>query len=71
MVGEILESNPEVLDKITENGHEIAFHTMHHDRLDVLTEDDFVVELKRFSELTNKKSKGFRAPTFSLNHNTK
>ena len=71
VVGEILESNPEVLDKITENGHEIAFHTMHHDRLDVLTEDDFVVELKRFSELTNKKSKGFRAPTFSLNYNTK
>ena len=70
MVGEILELNPEILDKITENGHEIAFHTMHHNRLDALTRDDFAAELKRFAELTNGKSRGFRAPTFSLNHNT-
>jgi len=70
VVGEILESNPEILDKITGGGHEIAFHTMYHDRLDVLTKDDFVTELNRFSELTGGKSKGFRAPTFSLNQNT-
>lgn len=70
MVGEVLESNPEILDKIVENGHEIAFHTMHHDRLDILTKDDFVAELKRFAELTDRRSRGFRAPTFSLNQNT-
>lgn len=71
VVGEILESNPEILDKIVENGHEIAFHTMHHDRLEkISTKESFIVELKRFSELTNAKSKGFRAPTFSLNQKT-
>lgn len=70
VVGEILESNPEIIDKIIENGHEIAFHTMHHDRLDILTKDNFTMELKRFTELTDGKSRGFRAPTFSLNHNT-
>ena len=69
VVGELLEYKPELLDKIIENDHEIGFHTMHHNRLD---EDDFKgkfsQELDRFSELTQKRSIGFRAPTFSLNN---
>ncbi|NDB92903.1 MAG: DUF3473 domain-containing protein, partial [Nitrososphaeria archaeon] len=71
VVGEILEFKPEILDKIIENGHEIAFHTMHHRRLDVMTKDDFSQEVKEFANITNKKSRGFRAPTFSLNEKTK
>ena len=69
-VGEILDSKPEILDKIIENGHEIAFHTMHHKKLDISTKEEFSEEVKNFAKITNKKSKGFRAPTFSLNHNT-
>ena len=68
VVGKLLENNPEIFDTIIENDHEIAFHTMNHDRID--TEEfkpKFTDELKKFSKLTNKKSKGFRAPTFSLN----
>ena len=69
VVGELLEYEPELLDKIIENDHEIGFHTMHHNRLD---EDDFKgkfsQELDRFTELTQKRSIGFRAPTFSLNN---
>ena len=69
VVGELLEYKPELLDKIIENDHEIGFHTMHHNRLD---EDDFKgkfsQELDRFAELTQKRSIGFRAPTFSLNN---
>ena len=34
VVGELLESNPEILDKILDSEHEIGFHTMKHDRLD-------------------------------------
>ena len=34
VVGELLETNPEIYDKIVENDHEIAFHTMTHDRID-------------------------------------
>lgn len=71
VVGEVLEFKPEILDKIIENGHEIAFHTMHHKRLDIMTEEDFVQEIREFANLTNKRSKGFRAPTFSLNEKTK
>ena len=34
VVGELLEANPEIFDKIIENGHEIGFHTMYHTHLD-------------------------------------
>ena len=68
MVGEILEKFPDILDKILENGHEIAFHTMYHSRLDSNnSQEKFSKELDIFARLTNNKSKGFRAPTFSLN----
>lgn len=71
MVGELLEAKPELLDKILNNGHEIAFHTMHHDRLDSMKgKQEFVKELKKFSNLTSNKSKGFRAPSFSLNYSS-
>ena len=68
VVGELLETNPEIFDKIVENEHEIAFHTMYHTRIDSPDfKQSFHKEIAKFSELTNKKSKGFRAPTFSLN----
>ncbi len=68
IVGELLQTNPELLDKIINEDHEIGFHTMHHDRLDsVGFKEKFDDELKEFEKLTNKKSHGFRAPTFSLN----
>jgi len=68
MVGEIIEKFPETLDKILNDGHEIAFHTMYHSRLDSEGyREKFSKELEEFSRLTDNKSKGFRAPTFSLN----
>jgi len=49
-------------------GHEIAFHTMYHTRLDSEGyKEKFSDEIKNFEKLTSGKSKGFRAPTFSLN----
>lgn len=71
VVGELLEHDPSLLDKIIENGHEIGFHTMRHNRLDISgAKETFSDELNRFAEITGKRSKGFRAPTFSLNHNS-
>ena len=35
-VGELLESNPEIFDKIIAEGHEIGFHTMKHTRFCLL-----------------------------------
>jgi len=71
VVGEILEKKPELIDIILGNDHEIGFHTMHHTQLnDFNSKDQFSDELKQFSKLTGNKSKGFRAPTFSLNSST-
>ncbi len=67
IVGELLESSPELLDKILDNEHEIAFHTMYHTRLDRMNKEKFTEEINQFKKLTNGKAKGFRAPTFSLN----
>ncbi|RZD47955.1 MAG: xylanase [Thaumarchaeota archaeon] len=71
VVGELLESKPELLDKIIGNGHEIAFHTMHHTRIDSINfKEKFTEEIKLFDKMTSKKSKGFRAPSFSLNNSS-
>ena len=68
VVGELLESNPEILDKILDAEHEIGFHTMKHNRLDSPNfKEKFKEEIKEFDKLTSKKSIGFRAPTFSIN----
>ena len=71
MVGELLEAKPQLLDKILNGGHEIAFHTMHHNRLDSMkNKQEFVDELRKFADITSNKSKGFRAPSFSLNYSS-
>ncbi len=71
MVGELLESKPVLMDKILDEGHEIAFHTMKHNRLDGMKDkQEFVSELERFAKITSGKSKGFRAPSFSLNYSS-
>ena len=71
IVGELLEAKPELMDKILDGGHEVGFHTMNHNRLDSMkNKQEFVDELKRFGKITSKKSKGFRAPSFSLNYSS-
>ena len=68
VVGELLQFKPELLDIILENGHEIGFHTMNHTRIDSINfQEKFEQEIKEFHKLTDGKSKGFRAPSFSLN----
>ena len=71
VVGELLEIFPTMIDKIIDAQHEIAFHTMFHHRLEEINDKEiFDKEIKIFSKLTNNRSIGFRAPTFSLNKNT-
>ena len=61
VVGELFEFKPELIDKINSNGHEIGFHTMHHNNLaDPGFREKFEDELKKFDKITNGKSKGFR-----------
>lgn len=71
VVGELLEYKQELLDKILNAGHEIGFHTMRHTRLDSPNyKETFKQEIIQFANLTNKRSRGFRAPTFSLNYSS-
>jgi len=71
VVGELLEFKPDLLDLILDGDHEIAFHTMNHTRLDAQNfKNCFENELKKFDSLTEGNSKGFRAPSFSLNKNS-
>ena len=53
VVGELLKFEPEILDKIIENDHDIAFHTMKHTRIDVPNfEEVFENEIKEFNQLS-------------------
>lgn len=70
IVGELLEKNPELIDKISEGGHEIAFHSMYHKKLEQNNKENFSKEIEEFNKLTQKKILGFRAPTFSLNYSS-
>ena len=71
IVGELLEAEPELMDKILDGGHEVGFHTMNHNRLDLMkNKQEFISELEKFGKITSKKSKGFRAPSFSLNYSS-
>lgn len=71
MVGDLLKYRPEILDKLSSDGHGVGFHTMHHTRIDSFrTREDFVDEIMSFEALTKGKSKGFRAPTFSINQSS-
>jgi polysaccharide deacetylase family protein (PEP-CTERM system associated) len=71
LVGELLEANPEISDKILSGNHEIGFHTMKHTRLDSPNfRPIFKEELQQFDKITSKKAIGFRAPTFSLNESS-
>ena len=68
LVGELLDTHPEILDKIFSEEHEVGFHTMKHTRMDSPNfRPIFKADLEKFDKITSGKSIGFRAPTFSLN----
>ena len=75
-VGEVVEAQPELIRRIHQRGHEVAFHGMKHRRLSELGPDDFEAELEEFQELIRQvlgpeaRVLGFRAPTFSLDRDT-
>ena len=71
VVGELLEKHPEIVEKIKEKGHEIAFHGYSHEPLGKLDAETFRSDTKMFSSLLKEKCLGFRAPSFSLNNETK
>ena len=70
IVGELAEKYPEVVKMIEEDGHEVAFHGWTHKPLWKLNAEIFRWELMKF-KMFHSSCLGFRAPSFSLNNETK
>ena len=76
VVGEVMRRHPELIRRIRSLGHEIACHGMTHRPLWTLSEAELERELGEFAELYERvldggRPVGFRAPTFSLNQDTR
>jgi len=76
VVGEVAEKNPGLIESIYRGGHEIGCHGFSHKPLWDLNENLFREELEHFHSVIERilgkvKIRGFRAPTFSLDHRTK
>lgn len=76
VLGELGERNPGLIESIFQRGHEVGCHGFSHKPLWELDEGLFREELRRFHSVMERilgkvKIKGFRAPTFSLDHRTK
>lgn len=70
VVSEVAETSPELITKISKNGHEIASHTHTHRQLPRMNAEERLDELAKsrdiLSGITNKEIRGFRAPAFNI-----
>jgi polysaccharide deacetylase family protein (PEP-CTERM system associated) len=75
VLGKVAKEHPRIISQIHENGHEIASHSWSHKTLYELGPLDFEDEISRsidlLSSITGERPLGFRAPSFSINENTK
>ncbi len=72
ILGNVALNNMELVENIYDHGHEIACHGFSHINLNKLNPKLFEKEIIKCNKILNKYSpKGFRAPYFSLNNNTK
>jgi polysaccharide deacetylase family protein (PEP-CTERM system associated) len=69
-LGWVAERNPELIQRIVREGHEIASHGYDHDRVHQLTKNSFLADLERTKKILEDKSGqaviGYRAPSFSI-----
>lgn len=75
VVGQVAEKFPDFMKEISGGGHEVAFHSHAHCPLWRMNNSQLEKEIADFNILltsvTGEKCKGFRAPSFSLDNNTK
>lgn len=69
-LGWIAEHFPTLIQKLAEDGHEIASHGYHHQRVYSLTPEQFAEDIGRtkqlLEQLTGQEVLGYRAPSFSI-----
>lgn len=70
VVGQIAESNPDLVRAIADGGHEVASHSWDHRRVHHFTPETFREDVRRskdaLEQVTGVPVFGFRAPTFSI-----
>lgn len=76
VVGEVMKKHPDLVCRIRDLGHEIACHGMTHRPLWTMSEAELERDLTQFAQLCDRvldgvQPIGFRAPTFSLDQNTR
>ena len=74
VLGWVAQHEPQVVRRIADAGHEIASHGMAHHMLQRLGPEAFREDLaearRRLEDLTGQTVLGYRAPTFSVTHDT-
>ena len=74
VLGWLADRCPELIKKIADQGHEIGCHSYQHTPIDLLDPKSFEVDLKKaltaLEKVSGQKIKGFRAPSFSVMHET-
>jgi len=74
VLGSVAKENIDLIKEIHSRGHELASHGYSHTPLWDLNKQTFIDEIRKTNELleniSNKKTKGFRAPYASLNKET-
>jgi len=74
VVGDVARAFPSTIQKIADEGHEIACHSNKHTTIDKLTPSDFYADvkdnLKAINDCGIKKIYGYRAPIYSLTSKT-
>lgn len=71
VLGEIAKKHPELIKQIERKEHEIAFHGYFHELLSNKTAQTLQSEIDEFRAVLGRNCSGFRAPSFSLNNETK
>ena len=68
--GEVAQDNPELIQRIANQGHEVALHSLNNVPLTKLSANQFKVDTQKaktiLEDLAQKKVIGYRAPFFSL-----
>lgn len=71
VVGELAEKHPDLVERVRDDGHEVAFHGYYHEPLWKKSPEILQSEIVRFKNVVREKCIGFRAPSFSLSNATR
>jgi polysaccharide deacetylase family protein (PEP-CTERM system associated) len=74
IVGKVAEERPELVRRISEEGHEIGIHGCYHQRISTMSREEFFQDLEKnivlVEQACGERPVGFRAPYFSFSEKT-